>query len=306
GNVLRIGSKPPVDYNPAKDATITLSQLRLFITKAIVDVHHIGIEPDTYQRRIDLWNDAVGRNPPRPVRDHESILELVGAYDTRKAERRGIRIFGLRYNSSKLATYRSGFEKDPRVEIRYDPQDIGEIYVIDEDKGMSFSVPCTRLDYAAGLSLHQHKVTQRRAKEVAGFGRLRMAELLLAKAELLELGRSMMKGVKTRRTSSRVAHFLGIGHELLKDMGTRREDDNASAEPIDLEDDIEDPVDDAQARLDELEVDRIGREGLTAVVALPTPPAPPVVIGGSETETSTPATPPRGASNIHVSIDDED
>lgn len=302
GNVLRIGQKPPVDYNPSKDATITLSQLRLFITKAIVDVHHIGIEPDTQQRRLDLWNDAVGRNPPRPVRDHESILELVGAYDARKAERRGIRIFGLRYNSPELATYRSGFEKDPRVEIRYDPQDIGEIFVIDERQGISFSVPCTRRDYAKGLTLHQHRVTQRRAKEVAGFGRLRMAELLLAKAELLELGRSMMKGAKTRRTSSRVAHFLGIGHDLLKEMNTRRQDEGVSDEPVELEDDIDDPIDDAQARNDEAEVDRLGRKAPVVPIAPPPPEtavkAAPVIL--------TPVPPPRRASNIHVSIDDDD
>lgn len=258
GNVLRIGQKPALDYKPDKDAVVTLSQLRLFITKAIVDVHHIGIEPDTYHRRIDLWNEAVALNPPRPVRDKQSMLELVGAYDTRLAERRGIRIFGLRYNSGELALYRSGFQVDPRVEIRYDPQDIGEVWVIDRDKGISFAVPCTRKDYAVGLSLHQHKVIQRRAKEAAGFGRLRMAELLLAKAELMDLGKSMLNGKKARRVSSRVAHFLGIGHELLREMGEHRKDERDSDKALDLEEDVEDPVDEARARLDERQVDRIG------------------------------------------------
>lgn len=257
GNVLRISQKPASEHDPLKDATVTLSQLRTFITKAIVDVHHIGIEPDTYQRRIDLWTEAVALNPPRPLPAKSSILELVGAYDRRKAERRGIRIFGLRYNSGELGLYRSGFKADPYVEIRYDPQDIGSIWVVDKANG-AFEVPCTRKDYAPGLSLHQHKVIQRRAKEAAGYGRLRMAELLLAKAELLELGMEMIGGKNARRVKSRVAQFLGIGHEMLREMTEHRQDENDSEQPVILEDDIEDPVDEAQARRDERLVDQLG------------------------------------------------
>jgi hypothetical protein len=198
-------------------------------------VHHIGIEPGTEQRRIDLWTDAVSRNPPRPVRDHGSLLELVGAYKVRRAERRGIRIFGLRYNSGDLATWRQGFTKDPMVEVRYDPQVIGELYVIDTESGESFKVACTRKDYAPGLSEHQHRVIQRRAKEVAGLGRLRMAELLLAKAELFELGMAMLGGKRSRRTNARLAHFLGIGRELLDEASTRHQDADESQAHIEVE-----------------------------------------------------------------------
>lgn len=261
GNVLRIDKNPDVTYDPRKDATITLSQLRLFITKALVDVHHIGIEPETYKRRIDIWNEAVAINPPRPVRDHGSLLELVGAYKKRRAERRGIRIFGLRYRSDALQEYRNGFDHDPLVEVRYDPQNIAVIQVIDREQGTSFEAKCSREDYAKGLSEHQHKVIQRRAKEIAGLGRLRMAELLIAKKELFDLGMSMLKGKKSRRMSARVAHFLGIGRELIDEMHKHAEDREESKLFLDLEDPVDDPEDDAAARLEQK---RLEREGASA------------------------------------------
>ena len=52
----------------------------------------------------------------------------------------------------------AGFEKDPRVEVRYDPQELGWVTLIDHRKGFTLRVPCTRPDYANGLTLHQHRV----------------------------------------------------------------------------------------------------------------------------------------------------
>lgn len=257
GKVLRIGKTQGVDYDPSKDAIVTLSKFRQFIDKGIVDVHHIGIEPGTDKRRIDLWTEAAALHPPRPIRDHQSLLELVGAYDRRKAERRGIAIFGLRYNSPELALYRSGFKEDPYVEVRYDPQDISIVWIIDPSQGISFAVPCTRPDYVKGLGLHQHRVIRRRATEAGGKGRLHMKQLLLAKAELFELGKEMLKSKKTRRTRARIAHFLGIGSELINEARKHREDETA-AEFIELDDDVEDPEDDARRREEQKDRDRNG------------------------------------------------
>ncbi len=268
GNVLRLDQHPDLDYRAEDGATITLSQLRLFLTKALVDVHHIGIEPGTYKRRIDLWNEAVAINPPRPVRDHGSLLELVGAYKKRRAERRGIRLFGLRYTSDDLHDYRNGFDHDPMVEVRYDPQDISVVHVIDREQGTSFEVKCSRPDYAKGLSEHQHKVIQHQAKKAAGLGRLRMAELLIAKKDLFDLGRAMIgkRRKKSPRAGARLAQFLGIGRELIDEMARHHENVDESARPADVEDPVDDPEDDARARLEE---QRFAREGAASPVVAP-------------------------------------
>ncbi|TXM73743.1 transposase [Methylobacterium sp. WL69] len=247
GKVFRYGDDVGRDYKPEDDAIVTLSELRLFITKAIVDVYHQDIDPRTQKRRIDLWTEGAAVRPPRRVRAHDDLVELVGAYETRKAERRGLRLFGLRYNSSDLASYRDDFRTDPRVEVRYDPQDIGSVTLIDHEKGLALRVPCTQPAYAAGLSLHQHKVIQRRAKDGSPEGRIRMGTLLMAKAELFELGEAMLKVRKGRRRMTKVAQFLGRGREVIDMLSRTREDPKESANPIDLSGDVDDePEDDIE------------------------------------------------------------
>jgi putative transposase len=272
GKVLRYGDDRARDYKPEDDAVITLQQLRLFVTKAIVDVHHQGVDEWTGERRIDLWTKSVAINPPRRVRAHDDLVELVGAYETRKAERRGLRLFGLRYNSSDLAQYRAGFEKDPRVEVRYDPQEIGHVTLIDHDKGFTLRVPCTRPQYAVGLSLHQHRVIQRRAKDRSPEGLIRIGALVMAKAELFELGKSMLKVRRGRGRLTKVAQFLGIGREVIDLMSRRREDVEESAVPLDLtEDDVSDPEDDRTALADEslVETFRDGPERKSKAMSKP-------------------------------------
>lgn len=247
GKVLRYGDDPGRDYKPEDDAVVTLDQLRLFVTKAIVDVYNQDVDPQSGERRIDRWVKSAELHPPRRVRAHDDLIELVGAYETRKAERRGLRLFGLRYNSGELARYRAGFEKDPRVEVRYDPQELGHVTLVDHEKGFTLRVPCTRPDYAEGLSLHQHRVIRRRATDNSPEGRVRMGALLMAKAELFELGKSMIKARRGRRRLTKVAQFLGIGREVIDLMSRRREDARESAAPLELaETDLHDAIRDAE------------------------------------------------------------
>lgn len=262
GKVFRPADRPGRDYKPDGDAVVTLTQLRLLITKAIVDVYHQEIDAETGKRRIDVWNEGVAIDPPRRVRRHDDVLELIGAYETRTAERRGLRLFGLRYNSSELATYRAGFESDPRVEVRYDPHDIGFVTLVDPDRGITFRVPCTRADYAKGLRLHQHLVIKRRAKDNGPEGRVRMHDLMQAKAALFALGEKMLKQRKARGSLGKVAQFLGVGRELIDQLSRRREDIEESDGHLALSDEgIQDRDDERAALRDEEMVTSMQRGG---------------------------------------------
>ena len=44
-----------------------------------------------------------------------------------------------------------------RIRFRYDPDDIGVIYIFDADQGW-LSIPCLQAEYAQGLSLYKHRV----------------------------------------------------------------------------------------------------------------------------------------------------
>ncbi|WP_442754275.1 Mu transposase C-terminal domain-containing protein [Methylocystis sp. JAN1] len=275
GKVLRFYDKPGRDYDPANDAVLTLSEVRNFLNKAIVDHHNQGIDEESGLKRIDLWLQGVAAHTPKQPRQHDDLMELVGCYASRKAERRGIRIFGLRYNSRDLAHFRAGFLKDPRVEVRYDPDDLGKVWVIDSRNGRALAVPCTRPDYANGLSLHQHRVIRARAASRYPGGRpILMKELLAARAELLALGQKMIGETKGRRMRQRLAHFLGTDQSILEAYGYRKDDPQASkghildkpgagappkGDDFDIDVDFEDAEDEDQARKDEDFVDGLVR-----------------------------------------------
>ena len=253
GRVLRVWKRPSADHKPQDDAVVTLSELRTFIAKAFVDVHNVTEDAKSGRRRIDRWLDGVRAHRPRPVRSHEDVIELVGAYASLKASRKGIRMSGLAYNSDVLARHRADFPEDPTVEVRYTPDDLGRVWVVDAERGRSFAVPSTWPEYTDGLSLHQHRVIRNRAVSRGAQGVIYRHELLAAKAELNNLGQAMLKDKKVgRRSGQRIARYFGMTPEAVASASLHPWDEEKSrgaplaADTRDLADD-EDEFDDTDA-----------------------------------------------------------
>jgi putative transposase len=82
---------------------------------------------------MQAWLRETKINPPRPVRNVTDLRELVGATETRKASRKGIKIFGLTYRSDEFTHMRNGWVKDKWVKVKYDPGDIEHLLVIEEE-----------------------------------------------------------------------------------------------------------------------------------------------------------------------------
>lgn len=242
GKQVKLARRLPSEFDPTKLPLVNLSELRTLIAKAFADVHHEGEEPDTFRRRLDLWSEGVDVRPPRPVPPHSDLIELVGGYVSRKADRRGIRLHGLRYQSSELAAYLCGLPKEERdISVRYDPEDVSKVWVVDRTRRISFSVPCMRRDYVlpevemkggqkqvVPLTLHQHEVITRRAKELGGSGPVRYRRLLEARAELFALGREMTAKRRGRGFRQRVSRFFGPHIERAAEVERRRFDADES------------------------------------------------------------------------------
>ena len=235
GKVFKPYTEPP-DYDPAESAVLTLSEFKLLLYKAVVDVYHAGYDEFRGERRIDLFVNGMATRQPRPLPAHDTLTELVGNYVERVVDNRGIRLNGLRYNGPQVANYRAMFEQDPRVEIRYDAQDISRVHIIDREKRLSIEVECLEKEYASGLSEYQHRVIRSRVAKNSPAGRIHLRELQVAKGELYDLAESMLRTRKTRRGRMRVAQFLGVGRELLDEIARRPFDPDASANHLDLED----------------------------------------------------------------------
>jgi putative transposase len=118
----------------------------------------------------------------------------------------GIELEGLKYNSLELGELRRRTGATLRVDLTFDPGDLGHINVLDPRKGSYIRVPALNQAYASRLSLWQHKVIRRYTQRQLD-SRTDMLALAQAKAEIRELvDRDFHR--KSTRGRKRHARFL--------------------------------------------------------------------------------------------------
>ncbi len=174
------------DYDPCKHAVVLLSTFREILHKWIVDVYlqtpHRGIM-DTPAHR---WHSETCGLPP-PLPPSAAALDIVlGMTVQRVAFHYGIELEGLKYNGPELGELRRRTGPPVKVELTFDPGDLGQVHVLDPVRGTYICVPALDHAYAQGLSLWQHRVirhyTQYQLK-----GRTDIVALAQAKAEIRAL-----------------------------------------------------------------------------------------------------------------------
>jgi putative transposase len=149
------------DYNPNQRAVVMLSTFRELLHKWIIDVYlqtpHRGIV-DTPAHR---WHSE-RRDLPPPLPPSAAELDTVlGMTVQRVVFHYGIELEGLKYNGSELGELRRRIGTAAKVELTFDPGDLGHINVLDPQKGTYFLVPAVDQAYAKGLSLWQNRVIRR-------------------------------------------------------------------------------------------------------------------------------------------------
>jgi len=174
------------DYDPCKNAVVLLSTLREMLHKWIVDVYlqtpHRGIK-DTPAHR---WqSETCGLPPPLPP-SAAALDILLGMTVQRVAFHYGIELEGLKYNGPELGELRLRMGPTVKVELTFDPGDLGQIHVLDPVKGVYICVPALDQAYAKGLSLWQNRVIRRYAQHELD-GRTDIVALAQAKAEIRAL-----------------------------------------------------------------------------------------------------------------------
>ena len=158
------------DYDPVKDAIITLGDLRLIAHKWISDVYHqrphsgLGNMPPAA-----AWSHSVDQQEIRVADDPRRLDVILGTSEQRMLTGKGIQIHSLSYNSRELLDMFKKFATDAKgiqVDLRIDEGDIGYIYVITPDSsGLHLRVPAIDQDYANGISLWMHRIFKRYASD---------------------------------------------------------------------------------------------------------------------------------------------
>ncbi|GGP26116.1 hypothetical protein GCM10010971_19350 [Silvimonas amylolytica] len=174
------------EYKPEQDAVVRFSTLVYLIHKWAVDYHNIQPNSRSLISPLDHWNALIGDCPPPYVIDLERIDAVFGEPHEGALSQEGLRFRYLNYADpeGRLGELRRKYEKIT-LQFKVNPDDLGRIYVMDPETFALFPVPCTRPDYADGLTLFQHDYLRKVCRE--RLNRHEAVDLLLeARASLIQ------------------------------------------------------------------------------------------------------------------------
>ncbi len=178
-------------YDSVAKAVLTLRELQQVLHKWIVEVYgatyHRGVNTAPLQR----WKEGVEIDPPELAPDPQRLKVYLGQVETRRLDQNGVQLNNLRYTSSALQCIR-GNKKSLEVKVRYDPDDLGAVHVLDLERKDYVVATCTTPDVANGLTIEQHTLITRKAK--ADYAALPLHDaMLIAKTELREYTERLMQ-----------------------------------------------------------------------------------------------------------------
>ncbi len=195
------------DYDPMKNATIDMPTLQLIVHKWIIDVYnrepHKGLKSLPYL----IWEKGTEIYPPSLPASVEDLRVMTGMTAERTITRSGIEFKGIFYNDDNLNKFRRQNQADGKVKIKYDPEDLSAIYVIDTLTKKIFSVAAVNQKYTSGLTLWQHDVIKKHTREhiKANFD---MVDLCLAKDEIQRIVEDEWHKTGKSETRVKMARWL--------------------------------------------------------------------------------------------------
>ena len=99
------------DYDPKKQAVVTLNELQEIIHVFMIDIHNQSAHTKLKSPRASVWNHGVQSSYPIPLLSSDDTLKvLLGDIEERTISRKGIEFYYLFYNSDRLQALRDRYE----------------------------------------------------------------------------------------------------------------------------------------------------------------------------------------------------
>jgi putative transposase len=194
------------DYDPAKHAVITFSELKKIIYKWVADVYHQETHRSLQTTPVNMWKSHIRFEDIRHPDDSTQLDAVMGTVHQRRLTHKGIEFEGLLYYSPELDELRHEKGDTLDVELRVDEDDISSIYVI-WNKSRLYQVPAIKREYVAdGISLWQHRVYKNYTSRFLDNKQDRDA-LLDAKRDVARMIEESLQQ-KSSRSRKRVARHL--------------------------------------------------------------------------------------------------
>ena len=213
------------DYDPKKQAVITLQEFQEIIHKFFIDIHNQSTHTKLKSTRASVWNHGVQSYPVSLPSSDDDLKVLLGDVNERTIQREGIVLEYIYYNSDRLQALRDRYEATDlrrsnnkkvkeKAKFKYNRNDLSVIYVFDPQTREYIAVPAVNQLYTQGLSMYQHKIICEYAAKhgfIKGGSKIDVVALALAKDELQEIVQEAIKKTKAAKTSKQVIKYLGTG-----------------------------------------------------------------------------------------------
>lgn len=155
-----------IPQQPKQTSAITFSALCQGLLITFVDVHPFEVNDKKLARPFDLMSESLELLPPPCLPGPMDQLDIiVGQSTDRVIGNEGVILAYLRYNSRELNELRHQHGVKFNAEVRYNPADLGQIYVRVPASPNWLVVPSCHPDYTQGLSAVQHRAIRQLAKK---------------------------------------------------------------------------------------------------------------------------------------------
>jgi putative transposase len=192
------------DYKSEEEACIDLEDLdkafHIFLLDIYAESFHRGLGDVPARRWESITQEGFF---PRLPASGDELKILLGRVAHRVIHPYGIEFMRLRYNSQDLAPLRTDLD-GAKCKIKYDPTDLGYIYVYDPHQEVYIRVECLDDEYAHGLSLWKHRVVLNLARKEQD--KVDILGLARAKRQIQEIVEKS-KSDKKIKSRSRIARW---------------------------------------------------------------------------------------------------
>lgn len=158
-------------YDSAAEARFTLSELTAMIVRWVVDEYHHERHPSIGSTPVAKWGELVDKFKLRPIKSFRNLIILLGDKVNRTVQNTGIEWEGHIYRSEELERLRQRRGgRSKKWQIRCDPYDRGEVWVLDEERGSWIAVPAVHQMTARGVTKYQSRIRTRVARQITPEG----------------------------------------------------------------------------------------------------------------------------------------
>jgi putative transposase len=177
GSTYDIPTMREFDWNPAKQALVTIEQFREIFAAVVAAYHTTGHSAHDGRSPLEIWSEQRAEHGLDLVRDPDHFERAIANVSYVAFRGDGASINDLQYGSDgtddrfplsnedilRHLSLARGVSSDTKkqsfkdVKIKWDPNDLGRAWLFDEHLREYVPIPCTRRRYADGLPLWLHE-----------------------------------------------------------------------------------------------------------------------------------------------------